>query len=304
MRLLVSTLLLIALAETDPVPFSTTTNFVEYYPGDPDSNVVLTSPHDGHVRHEDVPDRIRGCYNETDGTCDWRHDCEGQRVSRKCSVVTWADRDSSVLALKMRQAIGRVLGVMPHLIVSRMHRSKLDPNRDRENAAQFNPVAELTYDTFHDKIQEVHDQFDRPAIHFDIHGYTSHNTDNWLELGYNIRGSDLNKGLLDPEVSSLKALAARSDKPFPSIIAGDDSLGKLVMDEGYRVVPSPQYPRPDTGIEGRYFRGGYITRKWGSLYGGDVDCVQLEVPQWVRDESDVHGERLGRAFAQWVKDHY
>ena len=310
MKLLVSTLLLVTMVTANPAgsePYKTTSNYVDYYPGDPNSNVVLTSPHDGHIKPDQVPDRVRGCYNSADGTCDWRHDCGlrgGEQVYRKCRVITWADRDSSVLALRMRQTIGRELGVMPHLIVSRLHRSKLDPNRDRDNAAQHNPIAELTYDTFHNKIQEVHDQFDRPGIHFDIHGYTSHNTDNWLELGYNIHGSLLNQGLMDPSGSSLKALAARSDKPFPSIVAGDDSLGKLVMEEGYRVVPSPQYPRPDTGIEGRYMRGGYITRKWGSLYGGDIDCVQLEVPMWVRDESEEHGERLGRAFAQWIKDHY
>merc|ERR1719204_1835717 len=252
----------------------------------------------------EVPDRIQGCYNRTDYTCDWRHDCEGERVSRKCKVVVHADRGSSVLALKMRQTMGQELGVMPHLIVSRLHRSKLDPNRDRNNAAQYDPMAELTYDTFHSQIQKVHDLFKGPAIHFDIHGYRTHFVDNWLELGYNIRGSDLNARQLDPELSSIKALAARSDKEFPSIINGEDSLGKLVMEEGYRVVPSPQYPQPNTGVMGKYFRGGYITRKWGSLYGGQVDCVQLEVPQWVRDESEEHGEKLGRAFAQWVKDHY
>ena len=297
-------LVLVSVVWSRTTPYFTTSNYVEYYPGDPGSNVVLTSPHDGHVKHEQVPDRIQGCYDTVNDTCDWHHDCAGERVGRKCRVITWADRDSSILALKMRQTIGRELGVMPHLIVSRMHRSKLDPNRDRENAAQHNPVAELTYDTFHGKIQEVHDGFDRPGIHFDIHGYTSHNIDNWLELGYNLRGSELNNGLLNPETSSLKALAYRSDKPFPSIIAGEDSLGKLVQEEGYRVVPSPQYPRPNLGVEGKYFRGGWITRQWGSLYGGDIDCVQLEVPQWIRDESEEHGEKLGRAFAQWIKDHY
>jgi hypothetical protein len=200
--------------------------------------------------------------------------------------------------------MGRELGVKPHLIVSRLHRSKLDPNRDRDNAAQHNPIAELAYDTFHGQIQKVHDLFKGPAIHFDIHGVSIHNLDNWLELGYNIHRSELNAGMFDPKLSSIKALAARSDKKFSSFIHGEDSLGKLVMEEGYRVVPSPQYPRPNTGVPGRYFRGGYITRKWGSLYGGLVDCVQLEVPQWVRDESEEHGEKLGRAFTLWVKDHY
>ena len=62
------------------------------------------------------------------------------------------------------------------------------------------------------------------------------------------------------------------------------------------------YIQPELGIEGKYMRGGYITRKWGSLNGGNIDCIQMKVPQWVRDDSrPLYGEKLGRAFAKWVE---
>ena len=146
-----------------------------------------------------------------------------------------------------------------------------------------------------------------PAVHFDIHGYVTHATDNWTELGYNIRRERLNANNFTAEESSLRALAARAAArgiDLDNLVRGEDSLGKLIQDEGFRVVPSPQYPRPELGTEGKYFRGGYITRKWGSLERGEIDCVQIEFPQWIRDDTELYGPKLGRAMATWIEKYY
>lgn len=281
-------------------------DYVDYYPGSDDTNIVMTAPHDGDYHHPDIPDRMRGCYLPEDKTCQWNHDC-GERTANKCFAVTWADLRSSDFAKVIREEISRLTGKTPHLIVSRMHRSKLDPNRFRDDAAQYNAIAGKTYDTFHGWILDVHEKLaarGNPAVHFDIHGYTLHNTDNWMELGYNLRGGELNRGEYTPDTSSIRSLAGRSPYSLQALVNGDVSLGRFVQEEGFRVVPSPEYPTPDTGIEGRYFRGGYITRKWGSLEGGNIDCVQLEVPQWIRDDVDLHGPKFGKAFATWVNLHY
>ena len=146
-----------------------------------------------------------------------------------------------------------------------------------------------------------------PAVHFDIHGYVTHATDNWTEIGYNIQRSRLNADSFTEEESSLRALAARAAArgiEFDSLVRGEDSLGKLIQEEGFRVVPSPEYPRPEMGIKGKYMRGGYITRKWGSLNGGEIDCVQIEFPQWIRDDSEFYGPKLGSAMATWIQKYY
>ena len=150
-----------------------------------------------------------------------------------------------------------------------------------------------------------------PAVHFDIHGYVTHAADNWTEIGYNIRTERLNANNFTAEESSLRALAARAETrgiDFDSLVRGEDSLGRLIQEEEFRVVPSPEYPRPDVGKEegrpGKYFRGGYITRKWGSLEKGEIDAVQIEFPQWVRDRSDYYGPKLGRAMATWIQKFY
>jgi hypothetical protein len=48
-----------------------------------------------------------------------------------------------------KSAIKEETGKTPHLVVSRLHRSKLDPNRFKDDAAQYHSIAERAYDTFH-----------------------------------------------------------------------------------------------------------------------------------------------------------
>ena len=45
--------------------------------------------------------------------------------------------------------IAEVTGETPHMIVSQLHRSKMDPNREREEAAQGDFQAEYAFDTYH-----------------------------------------------------------------------------------------------------------------------------------------------------------
>ena len=282
-------------------------SYVDWYKGDPDTNVVLSAPHDGHLKPEEIPDRIRGCY--VNKVCDYHHDCTGERVNGSCKPILLSDLHSSHVAIEIRKKIGEVTGKMPHLVVSKLHRSKLDPNRPKDSAAQYNTLAEKVYDTFHGYIQRIHNILAArgPAIHFDIHGYRTHDADNWTELGYNIRKTSLNAGGYKPEESSILSLAHRSALngiDFESLVSGEASLGKLAEDAGYKTVPSPKYKSPSAGSPGKYFAGGYITRKWGSLWGGEIDCVQIEYAQWLRNDSQIHGPKWGLAIASWVQRHY
>lgn len=166
----------------------------------------------------------------------------------------------------------------------------------------------LTY-VIHRIIKRVHNALSArgPAVHFDIHGYLTHAADNWTEIGYNIKPSRLNADNFTAEESSVRSLAGRVELQgvsLDSLIRGEDSLGKLVQEENFRTVPSPQYPRPSSGDPGKYFRGGFITRQWGSLNGGVIDAVQIEFPMWVRDNVPLYGPKLGRAMATWIQRYY
>ena len=145
-----------------------------------------------------------------------------------------------------------------------------------------------------------------PGIHFDIHGYSSHK-DMWFELGYLISNDNLDRGSLRPSESSIKSLAARAAArgvSFSSLVRGSDSLGKMFQDAGYKAIPSPDWPSPSSGSNGKYYRGGYTTLTWGSKNGGNIDCIQMELPPKPRQDSEIHGPKIGRVMAEFVRRWY
>ena len=50
-------------------------DYVEYHPGSTLTNIIMTAPHDGHIKPASISHRQKGCYNSSDDTCDWNHDC-------------------------------------------------------------------------------------------------------------------------------------------------------------------------------------------------------------------------------------
>jgi len=283
--------------------------YVDYYPGDANSKITLSCPHDGTLAPTSIPDRVNGCYDPADDSCDYHRDC-GTPSVKKCRVVTIRDRHASRMALEFQEYLAKRLGSRPHLIVSRLSRWKMDPNRPIALAANHNPLAEKVYNMFHGFIQTAHDMvaLNGPGLHIDVHGYTKHNADNWTEIGYNIRPADLNDGVFDIQGSSIRSLAERlsGQMSFQELVTGPESLGAMMQNKGYKVIPSPKYPNPASGYPapGGYYRGGDITRKWGSLYGGDIDGIQIEFPQWIRDDSKHTGPEFGAALAKWIEKYY
>ncbi|KAL5253392.1 hypothetical protein ACHWQZ_G013244 [Mnemiopsis leidyi] len=281
-------------------------HYVDFYQGTEKTTVILSVPHDGWKRPSGIASRERGCYDSTTKTCDWDHDCSGHKDSRKCGVSTGADLWSAKLAMEIRAKIAEVTGETPHMIVSQLHRSKMDPNREREEAAQGDFQAEYAFDTYHgfiEKAQDLVKKTGNPGIQFDIHGYSSH-PDLWFELGYLIDNEDLDRGKLRRSESSIKSLAERVDVSFEEILRGETSLGGMFQAAGYKAIPSPQYPGPGSGFGGKYYRGGYTTQRWGSRDGGNIDCIQMELPPEPRTYNMEHGPRMGQVMGEFVKKYY
>ena len=83
----------------------------------------------------------------------------------------------------------------------------------------------------------------------------------------------MNQGQYDQNKSSIKSLATRFNHSSAyELMAGDQSFGAFLEQEGFRAVPSPKQPFPGTD---KYYRGGYITRTHGSLMSGRVDAIQV-----------------------------
>lgn len=234
-------------------PYYGRRDYIEYIPGE--LPLVLASTHGGRLVPDEIPDRSYG--------------------------VLRNDLNSLELTIAMRQAFIDLTGQAPHVILSHLHRSKLDANREIEEAAQESPYAEQAWREFHDWVvtarATVWTDFGR-GLFLDIHGH-GHDIER-LELGYLLTSEELNRP--DANLNSLETVASTSIRelgrtspiPFSQLLRGPTSLGGLFQEEEIPSVPSPAAPGPG---DDPYFRGGYNTRRHGSLSDSEViDGIQIE----------------------------
>jgi hypothetical protein len=225
--------------------------YTEYLPGD--LPILVSAPHGGYEEPDEIPDRTYGTMTQ--------------------------DRNTQEMARAVRAALFDHTGRYPHVIISRLHRRKLDPNREIGEAAQDNPFAEHAWREFHRFVEAATGTVTASAgrgLYLDLHGH-GHEIQR-LELGYLLTSSEL--ALSDEALealvaeSSVRALALESSESFTQVIRGTNSLGGLLAARGYQAVPSPADPDPGGNP---YFSGGYNTRRHGSRDGGTVSGIQIEM---------------------------
>lgn len=226
--------------------------------------IVLTVPHGGSLKPANVLARRYG--------------------------VTGTDSNTIPLAELLIEELEARYGGKPHAIISRLHRTRLDPNRDLEEAAQGDPTAIAAWQRFHDSAQNACDSVMKKSglgLLLDIHGHR--HLEQRVELGYLVKGDILKRS--DEELNADAALIAstcirdldkRSPQSFAGLLRGPQSLGGLLEFRGFRSLPSPARPSP--GFMASYFSGVYDVAAHGSRRGGTVSAIQVECP-WnnVRD---------------------
>ncbi len=209
---------------------------VEYLPGD--LPLILCAPHGGALKPASIPDRAYG--------------------------VTGGDAYTQELTRLVAAEIEKLGGHRPHLVLSHLHRIKLDPNREVKEAAQGNPDAVQAwkeYHTFIEKAREAAVKQHGIAFLIDMHGQ-SHKGER-VELGYMHAPKELSQAT---EVvnsaefiakGSLALLVQKSGLSYTEVLHGPRSMGALLATRGYRSTPSPQMPVPDEP----YFKGGYTVAR-------------------------------------------
>ncbi|MCU0791579.1 MAG: LamG domain-containing protein [Opitutaceae bacterium] len=229
-------------------------DYIEYRAGD--LPVIITAGHGGNLTPAEIPDRTYG--------------------------TTVTDTNTRELAIACYDEIVARTGRRPHLIISHLRRTKLDPNREIVEAAQGNVFAEQAWREFHAFVeasrQSARAEFGFGHV-FDLHGH-GHDIQR-VELGYALGNPELNvtdAALQHPGyawMSTLRTLAlARPGLPFPELLRGPRSLGDLLTRRGAPAWPSPDWPSPGTAD---FFNGGYIVRAHSCLVDNDtVHGVQLE----------------------------
>ena len=208
------------------------------------------------------------------------------------------------LTKKLRVELHSRFGAYPYVVVSRLRRSKLDPNRERDQGTFNVPLAAQAWDEYHGFIQQARANITTShgkGILFDIHGHGK--PEQWAMMGYLISGQGLTDGTFTADQTSIKELVQRSGTGnLESIVRGGTSFGAYLENEGYAAVPSATHLHPNGAS---FFSGGYITREYGSLNGGTIDAIQIESPFTFRKNNlDAYVTALGKAIESFVNEHY
>lgn len=263
-----------------------TNDYVSYHAGN--LPLIISVPHGGALKPSDISDR--SCPN--------------------CVVIN--DTNTKELGISLKNAIEEITGCQLHMIVSELHRSKLDANREISEAALGDQKSELAWNNYHAFIDSAKARILKDwgrGLLIDLHGH-GHSLQR-LEIGYRISSSQLrmsdseldNSGIKDD--SSIRYLVDSSEFTLSEIIRGESSLGDLFDRQGFDAVPSGILPAPDLGDP--YFPGGYIADKYGSKDGSKIDAIQIECHQDIRfndDERERFADSLAVTLLSYLQNHY
>ncbi len=265
-----------------------TDSFTEYRAGN--LPIILSAPHGGYLTPASLPDRV----------------CAG--------CVTGRDSYTQELTRQIEASLLFKTGCYPHVIINRLHRKKLDANREIIEATDSNTVTETywhDYMNFVDSAKDLlYEQYPK-GIFFDIHGHG--HTIQRIELGYLLKGSELRQNDSALNTTPLNSKTSILNLKFSNLnsyshaelIRGTHSFGSMLERKGYPTVPSDSIPHPLSGEP--YFNGGYNTVKFGSRNGGTIDAIQIESHQSVRFTSNartLYADSLAEAMLEYIEKHY
>lgn len=209
--------------------------YVEYIAGD--LPFVLSAPHGGREKPEELPDRAKGTFA--------------------------FDTNTQELARAIDEAFVARTGHHPHVVICRIHRRKVDCNREIVEGAAGHPLAEQAWKDFQGFIrtaQQVVVARHGKGFYVDLHGHG--HADARLELGYAHDRDEF--ALPDAELArpefikkgTLQFFALQDPAGYPALLRGPRSLGGLLEQAGFPATPSPAKPVPGSP----YFNGGYNVR--------------------------------------------
>ncbi len=253
-------------------------NYIEYVPGD--LPLVVTVPHGGRLKPEEIPDRVNG--------------------------VTDIDANTQELARTIAAVVHAETGHHVHLVVCRLHRSKLDANRELAEAAQGSGSAVQAWEEHHRFIEQACEEAVRKfgvAFLIDLHGHG--HPDARVELGYLHNALDLadcDEALNQSSyvnAGSLRWIVERSELSHVELLHGPLSLGALLEKEGFPATPSPRMPVPTEP----FFRGGYTIQRHCKS-DKNVTGVQIEANRPRLRDTAENRLRFARALVKSLKDFF
>jgi hypothetical protein len=245
--------------------------------------LLIIAPHGGDLKPQWLDDR----------------NCENSKIVQ--------DQYTLEIALQIEQELN-TLGFQPFLVLSKMHRIKIDLNRSLETALCKDKSAMPLWMVFHNQIDifqnEISSSYGRGLI-IDLHGQS--HPEERIELGYLLNGSmlrDLEQNATDySNQVSIKNLISNHPKQtsFQQLLVGENSLGTLLSEQDFAAVPSQSDQAP---LESQlFFSGGHNTINYGSRDSGTIDAIQVELNRaGLRAESDDR-QRFANVFSNIIIDY-
>jgi hypothetical protein len=255
--------------------------YVEYIAGD--LPIVIAAPHGGREKPEELPDREKGTFA--------------------------FDTNTQELARAVAEVLHERTGHYAHVIICRVHRRKVDCNREVVEAAAGNERAVQVWTEFQGFIDDARSAVVARAgkgFFIDLHGHG--HKDQRLEIGYLHTRATL--ALPDAQIDqpkviaegSLRLFASRSKIPYSELLRGPLSFGAMLEREGFPSTPSPLKPVPSDP----YFAGGHNTQ-CHARYAANFAGLQIETNfKGVRDTAENRakfGEALCNALGVYLDTH-
>lgn len=307
-----------AFSQTPGVPiFDTSGNeYIEYIPGN--LPIIISAPHGGVKQSGQT---IGGVFYP---------DNDSSLPDRNCGTNE-RDDNTEILVRRIQDEIFAQTGCYAHVIISNLHRSKLDPNREINEATCGDADAIFYWNAFHNFIDQASASVETnwgKGLYIDLHGQ-SHSIPR-IEIGYRISTSDLDNttpGHLNTITeTTITNLVSNNLNGYTQeeLVRGTNSLGELFQNapgtfyasnnypgcglngtNGYRAVPSASdngsSSCDDTRPHGNaYFSGFYYNNERhgsgaaasdGVGGGGTIDGVMTEVNRRVRDLGPPYDSR-------------
>jgi hypothetical protein len=230
-------------------------------------NLLISVPHDGQLYPVDIQNRTADELNNLKG------DFNTRKVAQKL-------RDELVALFA---SVGQ--SARPFMVYNNLHRVKMDPNRNAsECCANQRDDSIKAYTDYHSMITnnfKVNFMLNGPRSYrqgliIDIHGQS--HPENWIEIGYLLSSSQLNRTLDKTLRPSVNYLILLNNYDMEGVIRGNLSLGGIMQQKfNLKCVPSPLYPSPNGG---NYYSGGFITSAHGSSQTNEyrLNAIQIELP--------------------------
>ena len=252
--------------------------YIEYIPGN--MPLVLSAPHGGYDKPDEISNRSRSALNQDIRTLE--------------------------LTLMLGERIKEVTGKQPYIIINRLHRIKLDPNRIKEVAIQGDSLAGIAFDNFHKFIEIAEeDVFNKwgTGFYIDVHAHPFEHRK--IELGYLLEAEllffsdeELNDDLFISK-SSIRNLVKDSEYKFSDILRGEVSMGAMLENKGWQVIPSPKNPEPEDQF---YFSGGYNTAQHAAKEKYNFNGLQIETHWTGLRDTDNNMQKFCADFTDVIID--